>query len=110
VAAPAVSKANEKIVTKEKIEARSKPDTETKAKHEPETKTEKKLTPAQLKRSQSATKVAQKKQGQSDFFASWGNAANKKAKSNSSSTAHSPKTEEGKLYSHFMITVMDADR
>ena len=87
--APAVSKANEKVVTKEKVEE--------------------KLTSAQLKRSQSATKVAQKKQGQSDFFASWGNAANKKAKSNPSSAAHSPKTEEGELYSHFIITVVDAD-
>jgi len=108
VAAPAVQKAKEKIVTKEKAEAKSKSATETKAKHEPETKTEKKLTPAQLKRSQSATKVAQKKQGHSDFFASWGSAANK-AKSNPSSTPHSPKTEEGELYSHLMIAVMDAD-
>jgi len=109
MATPAVSKANDKIVTKEKVEAKSKPDMETKAKHEPETKTEKKLTPAQLKRSQSATKVAQKKQGHSDFFASWGNAVNKKAKSNPPSAAHSPQTEEGGLYSHPMITVMDAD-
>lgn len=109
MATPAVSKANNKIVTKEKVEAKSKPDMETKAKHEPETKTEKKLTPAQLKRSQSASKVAQKKQGHSDFFASWGNAVNKKAKSNPPSAAHSPQTEEGGIYSHLMITVMDAN-
>ncbi|CUS08996.1 unnamed protein product [Tuber aestivum] len=34
------------------------------------------------------------KQGSSNLFTSWGNAANKKAESNLSSTAHSPKTEE----------------
>ncbi|KAG0129555.1 DNA polymerase subunit Cdc27 [Tuber indicum] len=94
MAIPTASKANEKAGTKEKAEAKSNPDTKTKAKHEPETKIEKKPAPAQMKRSQSTTKAAQKRQGPSNLFTSWSNAANKKAESNPSSTAHSPKTEE----------------
>ncbi|KAG0642096.1 DNA polymerase subunit Cdc27 [Tuber brumale] len=94
MATSTVSKINEKTETKEKVGAKSNPDTKTKAKHEPEAKIEKKPAPAQMKRSQSAIKAAQKKQGSSNLFTSWGNAANKKAESNPSSTAHSPKTEE----------------
>ncbi|RPB04221.1 hypothetical protein L873DRAFT_1825800 [Choiromyces venosus 120613-1] len=75
-------------------ETKANPDAKNKAKLLPETKTEKKSTPAQMKRSQSATKAAQKNPGQSNLFTSWGNVANKKAESDSSSAAHSPKNEE----------------
>ncbi|PWW76513.1 hypothetical protein C7212DRAFT_192092 [Tuber magnatum] len=94
VAGPSAPRTNEKTETKEKAGAMLKPDIKTKAKHEPAAKTEKKPAPAQMKRSQSVAKPALMKQGSSNLLTSWGNAANKKAGSNSSSTAHSPKTEE----------------
>ncbi|CUS15809.1 unnamed protein product [Tuber aestivum] len=95
VAGPSASRTNEKTEAKEGPGAKSKLGTGTKVKQEPKTKTEKKPAPTQMKRSQSAVKPALKKQSSSNLLTSWGNAANKKAGSNSSSTAHSPKTEEG---------------
>ncbi|PWW71578.1 hypothetical protein C7212DRAFT_355189 [Tuber magnatum] len=64
VATAAVSKASEKAETKERVEAKSK----------------------RIQRL--------RRNGSSNLFTSWGNAANKKAESDLSSTAHSPKTEE----------------
>ncbi|PWW80025.1 hypothetical protein C7212DRAFT_308098, partial [Tuber magnatum] len=48
--------------------AMSKQDIKAKAKHEPAAKREKKPAPAQMKRSQSAAKPAQKKQGSSNLL------------------------------------------
>ncbi|CAZ84813.1 unnamed protein product [Tuber melanosporum] len=75
VATAAVSKASEKAETKERVEAKSK-------------------RIQRLRRNVNLRPSCTDETGIFYLFTSWGNAAIKKAESNLSSTAHSPKTEE----------------